>query len=158
MSETGGRPALALKFATKLPNAQNEKGLGLDTTDFHFGFLLGKTIQSVRVVGNAGFAILGDATRGDRQNDVVTYGVSLARAVKNGVEVVAEINGRANTRSNTPPVGTESRSMMRVGTRYTRGLVRLDAALLVGVTERDPSWGLTAGFTWVFKAFKVPTQ
>ena len=98
------------------------------------------------------------ATRGDRQNDVVTYGVSLARAVKNGVEVVAEINGRANTRSNTPPVGTESRSMMRVGTRYTRGLVRLDAALLVGVTERDPSWGLTAGFTWVFKAFKVPTQ
>ena len=158
MSETAGRPAFALKFATKLPNAQNEKGLGLDTTDFMFSFLLGKTVQSVRVVGNVGFAILGDATRGDRQNDVVLYGASLARAVRDGLEIVAEVNGRANTRSNTPPVGTESHSVMRVGTRFTRGAVRLDGALLIGITERDPSWGVTGGLTWVFKAFSIPAQ
>ncbi len=158
LSETAGRPAMALKFATKLPNAQNEKGLGLDTTDFMFSFLLGKTVQSVRVVGNVGFAILGDATRGDRQNDVILYGVSMARAVREGLEVVAEVNGRANTRANTPPVGTESHSVVRVGSRFTRGPVRLDGALLIGVTERDPSWGFTAGLTWVFKAFTVPAQ
>ena len=158
LSETAGRPALALKFSTRLPNAQNETGLGLDTTDFMFRFLAGKTVQSIRVVGNFGFGILGDPTRGDRQNDVVLYGLSLARAVREGVEVVAEVNGRANTRSNTPPVGTESHSVMRVGTRFTRGPVRLDGALLIGITERDPSWGLTAGFTWVFKAFTIPAQ
>lgn len=158
LSETAGRPAMALKFATKLPNAQNEKGLGLDTTDFMFSFLLGKTVQSVRVVGNFGFAILGDPTRGDRQNDVILYGVSMARAVREGLEVVAEVNGRANTRANTPPVGTESHSVVRVGSRFTRGPVRLDGALLIGVTERDPSWGFTAGLTWVFKAFTVPAQ
>jgi hypothetical protein len=158
LSETAGRPAVALKFATRLPNAQNETGLGLDTTDFMFTFLFGKTVQSIRVVGNAGFGILGDPTRGDRQNDVFLYGVSLARAVREGLEVVAEVNGRANTRANTPPVGTESRSMMRVGTRFTRGPVRLDGALLIGITEHDPSWGLTAGFTWVFNAFSIPVQ
>lgn len=157
-SETANRPALALKFSTRLPNAQNETGLGLDTTDFNFSFLMGKTVQSIRVVGNVGFGILGDPTRGDRQNDVLLYGVSLARAVRDGLELVAEVNGRANTRANTAPVGTESHSVLRVGSRLTRGPVRIDGALLLGVTQNDPSWGLTAGITWVFKAFTIPPQ
>ena len=158
LSEKGSRPALALKFSTKLPNAGNESGIGLDTTDFAFQFLGAKTVQSIRVVGNFGFAILGDAARGDSQNDVILYGVSLARAIRDGVEFVAEMNGRANTRTGTPPVGTDSQAMMRVGARVTRGPVRLDGALLIGVTERDPSWGFTAGFTWVFKAFTMPAS
>ena len=72
--------------------------------------------------------------------------------------VKAELNGRANTRSGTAPVGTESRSVVRVGSRFTSGPVRFDGALLLGVTERDPSWGFTAGLTWVFKAFTIPNQ
>jgi hypothetical protein len=52
-------------------------------------------------------------------------------------------------------VGTESRAMMRLGSRLTRGPVRVDAALLIGVTERDPTWGFTTGLTWVFKAFNI---
>lgn len=158
LSETARRPAMAIKFSTKLPNAGNESGIGLDTTDFAFQFLTAKTVQSIRVVGNFGFAILGDATRGDRQNDVLLYGVSMARAIREGVEFVVEMNGRANTRSNTAPVGTDSLAMVRAGARITRGPVRLDGALLIGVTERDPSWGLSAGLTWVFKAFTVPVS
>lgn len=156
LSETEGRPSMALRFATKLPNAGNESGLGLDTTDFAFGLAVAKTVQSVRVVGNAGFAILGDPTRGDRQNDVLTYGVSAARAMAPGFEVVAEVNGRANTRRSNAPVGTESRSMVRVGSRFTRGPVRLDGALLLGITDKDPTWGVSAGLTWVFNAFRIP--
>jgi hypothetical protein len=155
MSETPQRPAMAVRFSTRLPNAGNESGLGLDTTDFNFGLAIAKTVQSVRVVGNAGLGILGDPTRGDKQNDVFNYGLSVARAVATGVEIVGEINGRVSTRSGTPPVGTDSRSMMRVGARFTRGPVRGDGALLVGVTERDPTWGFTGGVTWVFKGFTV---
>jgi hypothetical protein len=155
MSETPQRPAMAVRFSTRLPNAGNESGLGLDTTDFTFGLAIAKTVQSVRVVGNAGLGILGDPTRGDKQNDVLTYGLSVARAVATGVEIVGEINGRASTRSGTPPVGTDSRSIMRVGARVTRGPVRGDGALLIGVTERDPTWGFTGGITWVFKGFTV---
>lgn len=153
--ETVSRPSIAVRFSTRLPNAGNESGLGMDTTDFHFGFALGKTVQSVRFVGNFGFGILPDPVRGDRQNDVVDFGFSVARAVRPDVELVGELNGRKNTRSGEPPIGTESRAALRLGSRMTRGGVRVDAALMLGITEFDPSWGLTGGVTWVFKAFDV---
>jgi hypothetical protein len=152
--ETASRPAMAVRFSTRLPNAGNESGLGLDTTDFHFGFALAKTVRSVRVVGNVGFGILPDPVRGDRQNDVLEFGGSVARAVRPGVELVAELNGRKNTRSGQPIAGTESRGAVRLGARATRGPVRLDAGLMFGITEYDPSWGFTGGVTWVFKAFE----
>ena len=155
LSETERRPAMAIRFFTRLPNASNESGIGLDTTDFNFGFAIAKTIQSVRVAGNFGFGILGDPVRGDRQNDVFNYGASVARAVAQGVEIVGEINGRLNTREGTPPIATESRALMRIGSRFTRGPVRVDGGFIIGVTEFDPTWGFTAGVTWVFKAFTV---
>jgi hypothetical protein len=156
LSETETRPSVGVRFATRLPNAGNESGLGLDTTDFLATMLLGKTVQSIRVVGNVGLGILGDPTRGDRQNDVLLYGLSVARAVQQGLEVVGEINGRVNTRGGEPPPGTDSRGIVRVGGRFTRGTARVDAGLLLGLTSRDPSVGFTAGATWVFKGFTVP--
>jgi len=156
VSEAAGRPAIALRFATRLPNASTESGIGLDTTDFFLSGILGKTVQSIRVVGNLGIAVLTDPTRGYRQNDVMTYSMSLARAVKQGVEIVGEVNGRWSTRNHDTPPGTDSRSIMRVGGRFTKGTVRIDGGLLVGLTSRDPSYGFTAGFTWVFNGFTVP--
>jgi len=156
LGETGGRPALGLRFATKLPNASNESGIGLDTTDFFASFLAGKTVQRIRVVGNIGIGILSDPTRGDQQNDVLTYGFSLARALTQQAEVVAEINGRASTRSGDPPPGTESRGIARLGARYTIGSWRGDAAVLFGVTAKDPTIGFATGFTYVFNAFQIP--
>jgi hypothetical protein len=156
LSEGMSRPAIALRSATRLPNTSNESGLGLDTMDFYSTVLVAKTVQSVRIVGNFGLGILGDPTRGDRQNDVVLYGVSFARAITNAAEVVGEINGRADTRRGDPPPGTESRSMVRFGARYTVGTLRADAAVLVGVTSNDPGIGVAAGFTYVFQAFQNP--
>ena len=149
-------PAFGFRFATKLPDANNESGLGLDTTDFFASVLAGKTTQSVRIVGNIGFGILGDPTNGNRQNDVLTYGLSFARALTNAAEVVGEVNGRANTRSGGPLPGTESRSIVRMGLRYTKGGWRGDGAVLIGATDNDPDIGFTAGFTYVFTAFQVP--
>ena len=91
----------------------------------------------------------------DNQNDVLEYGFSVARAVKEGLEIVGELNGRSNTRSGTPPVGTESRALMRLGGRFTKGTVRIDGGILFGITSRDPGFGFTAGVTYVFKAFTV---
>ena len=134
----------------------NACGLGLDTTDFFASILAGKTTQSVRIVGNAGFAILGDPTNGNRKNDELTYGLSFARAISDAAEVVGEINGRANTRSAGPLPGTESHSLVRMGLRYTRGGWRADGGVLIGVTGNDPDLGFTAGFTYAFTAFQVP--
>ena len=149
-------PSWGFRFATRLPNASNESGIGLDTTNFYASVLGAKTIQRLRIVGNLGLAILGDPTRGDRQNDVLTYGASFARALTPAAEAVAEVNGHVDTRSGTPPAGTESRSVVRVGARYTIGRWRADGALLFGLTDSDPGIGVGAGFTYVFDAFKLP--
>lgn len=157
LAETASRPALGLRFATKLPNAGNESGLGTDMTDFYASLLLAKTVESVRVVGNAGLAILGDpAAAAPRQDDVFTFGASVARAMTNTTELVGEINGRLNFANGDPKPGAENRAVMRLGGRYTRGPVRVDAAVLLGMTSRDPQIGVTTGFTWVLNAFQVP--
>ena len=155
-AEVTGRPAIGLRIATKLPNASNESGLGLDTVDFYASLLGGKTVESVRVVGNLGVGILSDPTSGNRQNDVLTYGLSFARALTQQAEVVGEFNGRVSTRHARAFPGTESRSLLRLGGRYTRGPARLDAGVFLGLTAIDPTIGFTTGFTYVFNAFTVP--
>ena len=150
------RPAVGFRFSTKLPNAGNETGLGLDTTDFFSAVLVGKTLQSVRIVSNMGIAILGDPTRGDKQNSLVTFGFSMTRAVAFGVEVVGEVAGRVNSRRGFPPPGTESSGFVRVGTRVTMGTFRWDGGVFYGLTPRDARIGATTGITWVFKGFELP--
>lgn len=156
LTESGRRPAVGLRLATKLPNVSNESGLGTDMTDFYASLLLAKTVQSIRVVANGGLAILGDPTSAvPEQNDLLTFGLSVARAMTSATELVGEINGRLNA-ADDPDPGAENRAVMRLGGRYTRGAVRVDAAVLFGMTSRDPSVGLTTGFTWVLDAFRVP--
>jgi len=156
LAEGTRRPSFGIRFATKLPNTSNENGIGLDTTDFYLMGLAAKTVHSIRVVGNVGLGILGDPTRGDRQNDVFAYGLSFARALTNTTEVVGEVNGRAHVAGGSPPAGTESRSALRFGGRYTQGLVRVDAGVVVGLTSRDPGVGFMVGATYVFDAFRLP--
>jgi hypothetical protein len=155
-SESGKRPAIALRFATRLPNAQNESGLGLDTIDWYSTLLAAKTVQSIRVVANLGVGILSDPTEGHRQNDVLTYGLSFARALTEQTEVVGEINGRASTRSGAPFPGTESRGLLNFGARYTRGPIRFDGSAFVGLTSVDPTIGVSVGLTYVIHAFNLP--
>jgi hypothetical protein len=154
--ETASRPALGIRLSTKLPTASNESGLGLDTTDFQMSLLGAKTVQSIRVAGNFGFGILADPTNGHRQNDVIAYGISFARALTQAAEVVGELNGRVSTRSGDPFPGTENRGQLRLGGRYTRGPVRLDGGVFIGLTSVDATFGFTAGFTYVFNAFTLP--
>jgi hypothetical protein len=157
LSESAGRPAIGVRLATKLPNVSNESGLGTDMTDFFASLLVAKTVQSIRVVGNGGVAILGDPTSAvPEQNDLLTFGLSVARAMTTSTELVGEVNGRLNFASDDPDPGAENRATMRLGGRYTRGAVRVDAAVLLGMTSRDPSVGFTTGFTWVLDAFQVP--
>jgi hypothetical protein len=155
VGEKAGRPAFGLRLVTKLPNASNEKGLGLNTMDFFATVLVGRTVGSTRFVGNAGLGILSDPTQAVRQTDVLPYGFSIARAVAEGLEVVGEVNGHVQFSEEFPPPGAESHAVFRAGVRYTRGPGRIDAGLLLGATEKDPGVGFTVGYTHVFNAFTV---
>jgi hypothetical protein len=155
LPESAHHPSVGFRFGTRLPNASNESGLGLDTTDFFATLLGAKTVESIRIVGNLGTGILSDPLAGHEQNDVLTYGASVARAVTDQSEVVAEVVGRVSVRKEAFP-GTETRGLLNVGARYTRGPIRFDAALFFGLTSLDPTIGFTTGFTYVFHAFDVP--
>jgi hypothetical protein len=156
LAERVRRPSVGLRLATKLPNASNETGLGLDTLDFSATVLVGKTRASTRYVGNVGVAILGDPIRGDRQFDVLIYGLSGAYALREGLEVVGEVHGQFQWAWDFPPPGAESKATARGGVRYTRGAGRIDAGLLLGATSRDPGFGITVGYTHVLDAFSPP--
>src|SRR5262249_59303784 len=73
VSEAESHPAFTFRFATRLPNASNESGLGLDTFDFYPSLLVGKTVQSIRVVRNVGLGILAHPTNGNPQNHALTH-------------------------------------------------------------------------------------
>jgi hypothetical protein len=113
-------------------------------------------VQSIRIVANGGLGILPDPVIGNRQNDVVTYALSLARAVTNQSELVGEINGRVSTRAAGPFPGTETRGQVAVGARYTIGSIRFDAKVFGGLYPIDPRLGFSAGFTYVFNAVRTP--
>ncbi len=154
--EAARRPSFGFRMATKLPNASNQSGLGTDMTDVSFAVLVGKTIRSVRVVGNLGVVIVGDPTQTAVQYDPTIYGLSLARAVAPGFDVVMEIEGRWEPYKDTPPPAAENRAAVRGGLRFTRGAVRVDAGLSAGFGAIEPNVGFTTGVTWVFDAFHVP--
>ena len=40
--------------------------------------------------------------------------------------------------------------------RDSKGTVRLDGGIIIGMTSRDPGFGFTVGATWVFKGFTIP--
>jgi hypothetical protein len=156
--ESSGRPAVGIRFDVRLPNAKHQSGLGQDTTDFGMSLLTAKRFRSVRVVGNLGMTIMSEPLDAAKQNDVLTYGISATSRLSQHAELVAEVNGRWSTRHHVAPVGTESRSVLRVGARRRVRSVWVDAAMMAGLTSIDPSVGVTTGVTYVFRAFSLPSS
>ena len=148
-SETATRPAFGARFGVKLPTADADKGIGLGTTDFFVSALMAKTVQSVRTVGNISLIVLGNPESAQDPASALGFGVSVARAVTNEFEVVGELNGRLSPFQDVAPAGLESRGVFRLAGRYTYSMLRLDFGLLAGLTDRDPSFGISAGATYV---------
>ena len=148
-SETQTRPVFGVRFGTKLPTAKREHAMGLGTLDFFTSFLVAKTVQSVRTVGNLSFLVMGNPQGAQESVHGLGYGVSVARALTNELEIVGELNGRMDPWGDAIPAGLGSRSVVRLAGRYTYKLFRIDAGVLVGITSRDPSFGFMGGATYV---------
>jgi len=69
--------------------------------------------------------------------------------VTDAFEIVGEVNGRLTPFNTIVPAGLESRGVLRVAGRYTHSMLRLDFGMLAGMTNRDPSFGISAGATYV---------
>ena len=147
--ESERHPALGVRFGTKLPTAKREYAMGLGTTDFFASVLVAKTVQSVRTVGNVSFLVMGNPQGAQESVHGLGFGVSVARALTNALEVVGEVNGRTRPWGDAVPAGLDGRGTLRLAGRFTHALLRLDFGVLVGITARDPAFGITAGATYV---------
>ncbi|HET9333592.1 MAG TPA: hypothetical protein VFQ21_08415 [Gemmatimonadota bacterium] len=149
--ESAGGPAVGLQIATRLPVASNQSGLGLDTTDFFFSLLAAKDAGALRWVANLGIGVLEVPTVGTSQNDVLTYGFSLARSLGDRWTLAAGVDGHVDPSGQVHP-GTEDTSVLRLGARFG-GASTIDAALLVGLADVDAPIGLTLGITRAVRLF-----
>ena len=77
VGEKGSLPIVSFRPTIVLPNSNDAKGIGTDTTQFFGNILLGKTVGRAFIFRNAA-SILTDPVRLRSQQDVVTYGLPLS--------------------------------------------------------------------------------
>ena len=143
-NETNRFPALGVRFGVSLPNSNQERGIGLNQTNFFMTALASKTIGKLRVSGNLGLAILTAPTELFSQNDAMLYGLSAVYPLNDRISLVGEINGRLNTRKRAP-LGTESDGEARFGARIKASGLLWDVSGLTGFHKNSAKSGLSFG-------------
>ena len=135
-AEQGGWPAFGLRFAAKLPNSNQELGIGDNSTDVFASLLLARTFDSrLGVYSDIGVGILTERTRTFSQNDVLTYGVLADWRGGERLHLVGEVAGQWSTRGGLP--GTGSRGELRGGVDLRHGAFHWTALALHSLTARD---------------------
>jgi hypothetical protein len=164
-NETRSLPALGFKFGFELPNSDQARGIGTNQINVfgkflvqkRFGRRAGKTPR-VNVFGNLGLAILTAPIERFTQNDVLIYGLAGIFSVNDRINIVSEVNGRANTRSGNAPLGTESISQFRIGAQIKASNLRFDTAAIFGLTRFSPRTGVTFGLTYISPSIFTPAK
>jgi hypothetical protein len=150
-NETSRGPSLGFRFGVGLPNSNQSTGIGLNQTNAYGSILIGKKFGQdgrFNTFANLGIAILTAPTELFSQNDVITYGVAGIYRINPQFSIAGEVNGRANTRPGTGPLGTESHSEARLGMQIRASGLRFDFAGIKGLTDFSPNSGFTVGVTY----------
>ena len=150
LAETDRRPAFGVRFGFEMPNSNEARGLGLNTTNVFFTLLAQKHFGKLNVFGNLGVGILQAPAGLFAQNDVILYGLGATYPVHARVNLVGEVAGRQSTRRTpvtSPLVGTGSRSQARLGVQIFAAGLRWDLAGIAGLTQNDPDTGFAFGIT-----------
>jgi len=154
-NETRVTPSLGFRFGIQLPNSNQARGIGTNTTNFYATINAGKKFADGRlnVFGNLGLGILQAPLANFTQNDVLLYGLASIYRLSDRVNLVGEVNGSHSTRK-TAPLGTEDYSEARVGAQIRALGLRFNAAGIFGLSDRAPKTGLTIGVTYDWQAFE----
>ncbi len=155
-NETKNLPALGFKFGFQLPNSDQSRGIGTNQINVFGKFLMQKKFGSrnargqsrFNAFGNIGLGILTAPLERFTQNDVILYGLAGIYRATDRVNIVGEVNGRANTRKGNAPLGTESVGEFRIGTQVKASGLRFDTAAIFGLTRFSPRTGVTFGVTY----------
>jgi hypothetical protein len=152
--ETHRRPGLAFRFGYQMPNSNQVRGIGSNTTNLFAGLILQKHFGRLNLMGNLGVAILQAPAALFTQNDVITYGGALIYSAHRRLNIVGEVFGRQSTRSiSSNLLGTESAGQGRFGLQIFAGGFQWDVAAIAGLTRRDARTGMTFGVSKDIRLF-----
>ncbi len=160
-NETVHLPSFGFRFGVQLPNSNQDRGIGLNQTNAYGQILIGKKFGHngrVNTFGNLGIGILTAPTGLFSQNDVVTYGLAGIVRLNKQFFLAGEVNGRANTRPGSGPLGTESQGEARLGMQIRASGLRFDFAGIKGLTRLSPRSGVTVGVTYDTPSIFTPAK
>src|ERR1041385_5889492 len=160
-NETRRGPSLGFRFGVELPNSDEARAIGLNSTNAFGSILIGKKFGQdgrFNTFGNLGIAILTAPTQLFSQNDVLTYGLAGIFRINKQFSIAGEVNGRANTRPGNGPLGTESQAEARLGMQIRASGLRFDFAGIKGLTSFSPNSGFTVGVTYDTPSVFAPVK
>jgi hypothetical protein len=146
---------LGFKLGIQLPNSDQARGIGTNQTNVFGTILLQKKFGQRKgqdplasIFGNIGLGIYPAPLEHFSQNDLVLYGLAGVFRLNDRINIVSEVNGRANTRGGSVPLSTESQSQFRVGTQIRASGLRFDTAAIIGLNKHSPRSGITFNVTY----------
>jgi len=154
LKNEGSRPGLAFKFGFVLPNSNQARGIGTNTTNVFALIALEEQIRKLSVFGNLGIEILEAPNALFSQNDVLIYGGAFKYPIHRRVNIVGEVNGLYSSRTiNDALVGTQSTAQARFGLQIMAGGFTWDLAGIRGLHKYDARSGFTFGLSKDFHLF-----
>jgi hypothetical protein len=132
-----------------LPNSDEKKGIGTNTTDVRLSLLGSYGSGPLRVTADVGVAILEAPLQTFEQNDVLAYSGELLYRTGH-VRLALGVDGRASTRGRVP-IGTEDLGEVRTGFDVRFGAWLLDAEVAAGYAGSSSDWAFRAGAAYALR-------
>ncbi|GAB4347254.1 MAG: hypothetical protein Kow0099_29180 [Candidatus Abyssubacteria bacterium] len=153
-----GPHRLGLQFITKLPNAEQDEGLGTNEIDATSLILFSSDWGRFKTHLNLGFIALGDPKQNGNQNDFVLWGIGGEYALTEALTLMGEVEGSTSGDSTTNGFteniaeGTEGNARARVRLALTGpiGNWRWGISGFKGVNSHTEDWGVQTGLSRVW--------
>jgi len=139
-------PALGLRIDTKLPNTNQSKGIGTNTTDITITLLSTYRYGTWSIFSDIGVGILSAPLKVNLQNDVLVYGAGFFWQLSHRLQLAGEVNGYHST-INKIPIGTEDRGKIRLGVVWKFPMFAVEVYPSYGLTRYEGNWGISAGIS-----------
>jgi len=146
LPEKPHRPALGFRVETKLPNTNQDRGIGNNTTDITMSVLATKELGSALIFSDLGLVIMSAPRQINDQNDALVYGLGVAWSLNKKLQLAGEINGFTSPR-NQIPLGTEDRSAARLGFVWKFSKFAVEILAVKGLVHREGNFGVMAGLS-----------
>jgi hypothetical protein len=146
VSEGPHCPALGFRIETKLPNTNQERGIGNNTADIAMTVAARKRFGATAIFSEIGLAILTAPRQNNDQNDALVYGLGLMWDLSKKIQLAGEINGFTSPRDQIP-LGTEDRSAARLGLAWKWPKFSGEILAVKGLITREGNWGFVVGLS-----------